>query len=274
MTPLTTDPGRRIVQSKEDRAVTKTRSSESGFALILAILALLLLTFLGLTIATSTSTELQIATNYRWGQQALYNAEAGLEAAKIILSSPPVASQAAGITTLPAVRTGPTQWNLGALSAPVEAPAAVRDFENGFVDAASPPVGCDRRGGGMGYGRVLTDGAQNYENVNTWAGQQLSGTFTIWVRRGLLANDNGTFSDSGDNSSAIVTVEGTAPYIDNTTAFTQANRAVRILETTLTLNSAQGINSCSGLEGQVGMSPQGDNFGCAMLDDSSVSALQ
>jgi len=50
------------------------RGHERGFALILAILALMLLTFLGLTLATSTSTELRIATNYRWNQQALYNA--------------------------------------------------------------------------------------------------------------------------------------------------------------------------------------------------------
>jgi hypothetical protein len=38
------------------------RRHEQGFALILAILALMLLTFLGLTLATSTSTELRIAS--------------------------------------------------------------------------------------------------------------------------------------------------------------------------------------------------------------------
>ena len=42
-----------------------------GFALILAILAHAP-EFLGLTLATTTSTELQIATNYRWSQQARY----------------------------------------------------------------------------------------------------------------------------------------------------------------------------------------------------------
>ena len=51
--------------------------SERGFALVLAILALMLLTFLGLTLAATTSTELKIASNYRWSQQARYNAEAG-----------------------------------------------------------------------------------------------------------------------------------------------------------------------------------------------------
>ena len=49
----------------------ETARGESGFALVLAILSLMLLTFLGLTLATTTSTELQIATNYRWSQQAV-----------------------------------------------------------------------------------------------------------------------------------------------------------------------------------------------------------
>ena len=66
--------------------VVDRRPGERGFALVLAILSLMLLTFLGLTLATTTSTELQIATNYRWSQQALYNAEAGIEAARIILA--------------------------------------------------------------------------------------------------------------------------------------------------------------------------------------------
>ena len=65
-----------------DRA-TDRAAGEGGFALILAILSLMLLTFLGLTLAATTSTELQIATNYRWSQQALYNAEAGIEAARV-----------------------------------------------------------------------------------------------------------------------------------------------------------------------------------------------
>jgi len=67
------------------RNTCDVREKEGGFALILAILALMLLTFLGLTLATSTSTELQIATNYRWSQQAYYNAEAGIEYGKSLL---------------------------------------------------------------------------------------------------------------------------------------------------------------------------------------------
>jgi hypothetical protein len=284
MTPLTSHRDRRFVLSKENRMVTKTRptrledqrDSESGFALILAILALLLLTFLGLTIATSTSTELQIATNYRWGQQALYNAEAGLEAAKVIISNPPVADTIQGITALPAVRGGipAVPWFLGATSIPVEAMVG-RDFENGVNPATA---NCDRRGGGMGFGRVLNDGTVAYENISNWGGQNLNGTFTIWIRRELVSTTAGQFQDydgPDSNVTAVVTVEGTAPYTGAPpSGFEQANRSVRILETTLNLNQSQGITSCSGLEGQAGMSPQGDNFGCAMLDDTSVGALQ
>ena len=64
---------------------TDPRAREAGMALVLAIMALMLLTFLGLTLAATTSTELQIATNYRWSEQARYNAEAGVEAGKVIL---------------------------------------------------------------------------------------------------------------------------------------------------------------------------------------------
>jgi hypothetical protein len=285
MTTLTSNRDGGFVLSKEDRMVTRRSTrledregGEAGFALILAILALLLLTFLGLTIATSTSTELQIATNYRWGQQALYNAEAGLEAAKVILSNPPVADATNGITALPAARGG--VWDLGIVSAPTEPYTATRDFENGVSNVGT--IGCDRRGGGMGYGRVLNDGAGgvggvDYENVSTWGGQPLNGTFTIWIRRELQSNAAGQFFDyAADSATAVVTVEGSAPYTDNNAAdaFVQANRSVRILETTLTLNQSKGITSCAGMEGQVGQAPQGDNFGCAMLDDTSVGALQ
>ena len=282
MTPLTTQQDPAVVfLLKEDRTVTMTptfrgreRGGEAGFALILAILALMLLTFLGLTLATTTSTELQIATNYRWGQQALYNAQAGLEAAKVILSNPPVADPS-GLTVLPQVRTAGSPWALNATVPVLDPPGPTRDYEN---------AGCDRRGGlSMGYGRVLVDGAGAYQNVSSFGGEQLNGTFTIWVRRGLLVNNAGQFSDSAVNSTAVVTVEGTAPFlfvdadgdgISDNAAFAQANQATRLLETTVTLSTGAGITSCAGLEGQTGMAPQGDNFGCALLDDSSVNVLR
>src|SRR5690349_5769224 len=62
-----------------------TESGQQGFALVLAILTLLVLTVLGLSLVATTSTEQQIAANYKWSQQALYNAEAGLEVGKVLL---------------------------------------------------------------------------------------------------------------------------------------------------------------------------------------------
>ena len=56
---------------KEWTSMAERMRDERGFALIVALLALVLLTFLGLTMTLTTSTELQISTNYRWSQQAL-----------------------------------------------------------------------------------------------------------------------------------------------------------------------------------------------------------
>ena len=61
---------------------TKRMTSESGVALVVALLALTLLTLLGITMSVTTSTEQQISANYRWSQQASYNAESGLEIAR------------------------------------------------------------------------------------------------------------------------------------------------------------------------------------------------
>jgi hypothetical protein len=133
----------------EDRK-SRRHAAERGFALVLAILSLMLLTFLGLTLATTTSTELQIATNYRWSQQALYNAEAGLEAARIVLSD--VADAASGWTTqLPAVRTG--SWLPGSPG------SNGRRHGSGLREVEL------RYQGGIGYGKVVTDGVTRYENV-------------------------------------------------------------------------------------------------------------
>ena len=74
----------------------RDRRHEGGFALILAILALMLLTFLGLTLATTTSTELRIATNYRWNTQALYNAGGGDRGREADAAGPELAAGAAG----------------------------------------------------------------------------------------------------------------------------------------------------------------------------------
>jgi hypothetical protein len=235
------------------------RRGERGFALVLAILSLMLLTFLGLTMATTTSTELQIATNFRWSQQALYNAEAGLEAGRVVLSEvSSVSSEWAGI--LPPARTG-LKWlpRPDGDPPPVGGTSTGRDYEM---------TSCDDRGG-VGYGLVLVGkDATRYENASSYeGGDRLNGAFTLWVRRPLLADDSGQYSDEERNDTLIIVSEGVAPYSADgvsgrVSALLRSRQAVRILETRLTLGLTTAGDPC-GLgtgRGQEGGSAMGENF--------------
>jgi hypothetical protein len=242
----------------EDRVAPN--QEERGFALILAILSLMLLTFLGLTLATTTSTELQIATNYRWSQQALYNAEAGLEAAKIVLSS------VADVTrqwqdNLPAARPG--SWAAGSAPAPLETPVG-RDF---YMSS------CDTRGG-VGYGRVLFDAATRYEDISdvpSVSSGTLNGAYTVWIRRPLKVTNDGQYEDETQNDRLVIVSEGVAPYTGPADAFTSARQAVRVLETRFTLGIVTAGNPCLNQGGQEGSSPSGENFNpCAPLTASGA----
>ena len=133
------------------------RRTEAGFALVLALLSLLLLTFLGLTLATTTSTELQIANNYRWSEQARYNAESGLELAKRFLQQNtawqilvPAARPAGGLTATPSF-----VHNL-----PGPAGEDARNFENSDCDTETA----------VGYGVVLYEPGflYSFQNVSTY----------------------------------------------------------------------------------------------------------
>src|SRR5262245_6697418 len=142
---------------------------ESGFALIMAILALMLLTFLGLTLAVTSSTELQIATNYRWSQQALYNAEAGMQAARVILSN--AADPLTGLRpVLPTVRA--PGWTPGA-AVPLAGPNG-GGFPAGARDLYQQGCPADLNRGMTGYGLVLSDGVTVYENQSTFRGANLN----------------------------------------------------------------------------------------------------
>ncbi len=59
----------------------RTLADERGAALIVALMALMLLTALGLALVLTTSTETMIAGNYSTAQEALYSADAGIERA-------------------------------------------------------------------------------------------------------------------------------------------------------------------------------------------------
>lgn len=237
-----------------ESARTTRSKDEQGFALIVAILALMLLTFLGLTLATTTTTELQIATNYRWGQQALYNAEAGIEAGKRVLSQSSDPSVGWELL-LPKARPG--TWDKGA--APAADPPKVndRDYEQ---------QGCDLRSG-IGYGLVLMDGAAPVSGVSTFRGQTINGAFTLWVRRRTETGTDGMYSDSLMTDSLILTAEGVAPYAAAAaTPFMLANQAARIIEYPVALQVGTGNKACKQMAGQEGMGPGGENFDpCSVL---------
>ena len=252
------------------------RAGESGFALILAILALMLLTMLGLALATTTSTELQIATNYRWSQQALYNAEAGVEVGKIILRSvqPDFSAVLYTARTTPwDPTTAPSVAGGGATAPYTRADSwgnPSRNFES---------WNCDQKGDGMGYGVVLDDGGANapYQYVSTAIGQNLNGAFTLWVRRPLDFRPDSLLDDySADNNNLVLVSEGIAPFTAGniTTAFGTANRAVQLIEVALSRAATTLAGTCGSRSGQVGGGPLGAGFGgCdAITGGASVTA--
>jgi hypothetical protein len=245
------------------------RSSEQGFALILAILALMLLTSLGLALTSSVSTELQIATNYRWSQQAHYLAEAGLEAGRLVLGD--VADWDA---VLPAPRGTWTDTPPAHGAAPT--PAASRNWE--LAD-------CDRRAG-VGLGVILDDTraapllyaqvpAGPYQNATAFRGRLFDGSFTLWVRRDVVADAAGNLSDESGNQALILVAEGTAPRAPQLAGGVPVARAMRRLQVKLSRSDAGG--ACEAAQGQMGGRATGENFAaCAGLktalgaDDTGV----
>jgi hypothetical protein len=230
---------------------------QAGFALVIAILSLMLLTFIGLALAATTSTELQIATNYRWSQQALYNAEAGLQAGKLLLMN----MQWANI--LPPYRAGP--WTV----ASVAAPDAVRSNHDAFGNPSRnfDSGNCDARHNGMGYGVVLDEAQAPYQNVSTLLGMTLNGSVTLWVKRPVIVT-GANIADNPANDVLILTAEGTAPYAgaNANVAFVRANRAVRLVEVALTSAEPQ---ECGGGSGQRGLGSAGAGFNpCVPLNEN------
>jgi hypothetical protein len=255
---------------------------EGGFALILALLAMLILTFLGLTLAATTSTELQIATNYRWSQQALYNAEAGLEAGKVVLRTvgtlTPVMPPARGFTW---------QANLVAPPAlPASAPWTGNDAQ-GIPARNWENAGCDNLTG-EGFGAVLSDNgtglcAGGCQNISTFLGSQLNGAFTIWVRRDIqtltTGGSAGQLQDDQTTPPTVVvmTAEGTAPYMGGglTSQLAVSNRATQYLQVAVAEVTNLGNTSvCSKSTGQVGSGSTGAGFNaCAAVNSTAVAGL-
>jgi len=250
---------------RECRVGSRKPAGAAGFALVLALLSLMLLTFLGLTLAVTTSTELQIATNYRWSQQALYNAEAGAEAGKALLSNMTWASV---VWTARAYPPGTPGWD--GVTAPsakgggVTAPRTTND-QWGNPSRNFENWDCDERGNGVGFGVVLDDGSAEapYQYKSTIFGQPLNGAFTLWVRRPTEFRPDGTLQDWDDDDDTLVLVsEGVAPYsgANTTSAFAGAHRAVQMVEVTLTRAAAAATGGCGERGGQAGGGPLGAGF--------------
>jgi hypothetical protein len=245
-----------IRSTRRARMMPQVRNTQSGFALVLALLALMLLTFLGLTLAATTSSELQIATNYRWSQQALFNAESGVEAGRFLLRN------ANWANILPAPRGVGAGWVGDSTQAPiaVAAPSTANDAwgnaSRNFENAA-----CDKRGAGMGYGVIFDDGTP-YQYKTTVLGANVNGAFTLWVRRPVIVTQDGLLQDySADNDNLILVSEGTAPYTGGTQTLTLAssNKATQVIE--VALSRTPPVAGCDGRQGQTGGGAEGTNFG-------------
>ncbi|MET0553902.1 MAG: PilX N-terminal domain-containing pilus assembly protein [Vicinamibacteria bacterium] len=268
-----------VMESNDRRSAA---GAEAGFALILALLALLLLTFLGLTLAVTTSTELQIATNYRWSEQARYVAEAGVEAGKLILRDAPTWQN-----ILPPPRDA--AWSGTATPTIFDTPeAGVRDYEN---------WDCDMKGAGMGFGRVLRSGGTVWQNQTTYRERSVNGAFTLWVRRPLWIGPEGTFTDWGrpidlppaplvpqTDDNLILVVEGVAPFTGAAMAATTGatadlvgrSKAVYLIEVALSRTPPTPNNCQTSRTGQAGHGSGNTGFaGCEPLAADALSgALQ
>jgi hypothetical protein len=228
--------------------MSRQKNRESGFALVLALLALLLLTSLGLSLSTTTGTELQISTNHRWAESARYNAEAGIEFGKQVLSN---LDEAAWNTLLP-----PYRATAATFTPPVD--ASSRSYEN---------RGCDARGNNMGYGVVLNaqGTAYQYMSATTMGGTTytLNGAYTLWVRRARVWS-GADLVDYGPGADVLIlTSEGVAPYTGavNNEGFASANRAVYTME--VVLSQSPPVGTCDSEGGQAGADPQNTNsYGC------------
>jgi hypothetical protein len=200
--------------------------TEEGSAFIISILVLFVLSVLGLALMLTTTTEKDIAINYRWGEQAFFNADAALEYGKNVLASTALANT-----------------NFTAILPPARADATVADATQPW-GTALPGGGCDPQvppcrdyqyyidqcpNAGVGpctriyIGRVLqrpADLSFAMWDFRAPAGAvgdldgdgvtDIEGTFTLWVRRPTVGSrDYGSLPKEEDR--VILTAEGTAP---------------------------------------------------------------
>jgi hypothetical protein len=206
--------------------------SEEGSAFVISILVLFVLSVLGMALMLTTTTEKDIAINYRWGEQAFFNADAALEYGKNVLGDYLLRDGNFKAVLPPArddvrVASAAEPWGTARPDAGSCNPSSpgCRDYQY-FVDHCPPgapgpcvrvyigkvlertdrtPVQYDfRLPGGVVAGDVDGDGVADLE-----------GTVTLWVRRPVVGTRDYGATDidnpDGLHDRVILTAEGTAP---------------------------------------------------------------
>jgi hypothetical protein len=206
--------------------------AEQGSAFVISVLILFVLSVLGMALMLTTTTEKDIAINYRWGEQAFFNADAALEYGKNVLGDY-------------LLRDGDFEEILP----PPRGDATVADASAPWGDARPDPLSCDPTTPGcrdyqyfvdhcppgatgpcvrVYIGRVLQrrDGTPvQYDfrlpggiipgDLDGDAVADLEGTVTLWVRRPVVGTrDYGALGPNNPtelHDRVILTAEGTAP---------------------------------------------------------------
>lgn len=210
--------------------------SEKGSAFVISILILFVLTVLGMALMLTTTTEKDIAINYRWGEQAFFNADAALEYGKNVLGDY-LLKDGNFEKILPPARPDVTVADSSAPwgdARPVDPDPLVcgdpsspgcRDYQY-FADHCPP--------GGAGpcvrvyIGKVLKrpdltkaqydfrlPGGAVAGDLDGDGNADLEGTVTLWVRRPVVGTRDYGVADAinpiGLHDRVILTAEGTAP---------------------------------------------------------------
>lgn len=203
--------------------------SEEGSAFVISILILFVLSVLGMALMLTTTTEKDIAINYRWGEQAFFNADAALEYGKNVLGDY-LLRDGDFKNVLPPARDDVTVANSDApwgdarpeVTCDPSSPGC-RDYQY-FVDHC-PPSGAGRCVR-VYIGKVLlrpdgTPAQYDFRLPGTAVAGDLDGdgtadvegTVTLWVRRPVVGTrDYGSLASGKElNDRVILTAEGTAP---------------------------------------------------------------
>ena len=230
---------------------------DKGSAFVISILVLFVLSVLGLALMLTTSTEKDISINYRWGEQAFFNADAALEYGKNVLASYALVSSDFSAILPPAradvtVADDTQPWGAAHPEGggPCDPTAGgCRDYQYYVDQCPAPGVGpCNR----VFIGRVLRrpNGTQAMYDHRAPAGMlgdldgdgtaDIDGSFTLWVRRPLVGTrDYGSLPNEEDR--VILTAEGTAPTADVGTGRPVSVRRLE-LSVRLPTQGAEGVS--------------------------------